>query len=85
MVMVEVFKTNVEDCSQAYLLIEQIHKTYTHYKANFDLEDCDRILRVESNLSGIEPSLLISLLSEFGYDAEILQDKIAPAARLKYL
>lgn len=82
--MVEVFKTNVEDSSHADLLIEQIHKTYTHYKANFDLEDCDKILRVESKMPEIEPSSLINLLNEFGYDAEILQDEIAPAARLEY-
>ncbi len=50
--MVEVFKTNVEDSSHADLLIEQIHKTYTHYTANFDLEDCDKILRVESKIVG---------------------------------
>lgn len=80
--MVEVFKTNVKDSSHADLLIEQIHKIYTHYSANFDLEDCDKILRVESKMSMIEPSSLINLLNEFGYDAEILEDEIAPAARL---
>jgi hypothetical protein len=83
--MVEVFKTNVEDSSHADLLIEQIHKTYTHYTANFDLEDCDKILRVECKISEIQPSLLINLLNEFGYDAEILQDEIAPATRFEYL
>jgi len=83
--MVEVFKTNVEDSSHADLLIEQIHKTYTHYTANFDLEDCDKILRVESKMSGIEPSSLINLLNEFGYDAEILLDEVAPVTRFEYL
>lgn len=83
--MVEVFKTNVEDSSHADLLVEQIHKTYTHYRANFDLEDCDKILRVESKISEIEPSPLINLLNEFGYDAEILQDEIIPVTRFEYL
>ena len=83
--MVEVFKTNVEDSSHADLLIEQIHKSYTHYTANFDLEDCDNILRVESKVLEIEPSALINVLNEFGYDAEILEDEIAPARRLQYL
>jgi len=83
--MVEVFKTNVEDSSHADLLVEQIHKTYTHYKANFDLEDCDKILRVESKMSQIEPSSLINLLNAFGYDAEILQDEIVPVTRFEYL
>ena len=83
--MVEVFKTNVEDSSHADLLIEHIHKTYTHYTANFDLEDCDKILRVESKMAEIEPSPLINLLNTFGYDAEILRDEIVPATRLQYL
>ncbi|HEY5406072.1 MAG TPA: hypothetical protein VIJ92_03255 [Ginsengibacter sp.] len=76
--MVEVFKTNVEDSSHADVLIEQIYKMYVHYKANFDLEDCDKILRVECKTFMIEPSSVINLLNEFGYDVEILHDEIAP-------
>ena len=34
----------------AHLLLDQIHKSFRHYQANFDLEDCDRILRVESEM-----------------------------------
>ena len=83
--MVEVFKTNVEDSSHADVLVDQIHKTYTHYRANFDLEDCDKILRVECKISEIEPSPLINLLNEFGYDAEILPDEIVPVSHLEYL
>ena len=47
--MIEVFKTNVDDRVQANLLVDQIHQTYSDYKANFDLEDCDKILRVASS------------------------------------
>ena len=83
--MIEVFKTNVEDSSHAELLIDQIHKKHAHYMANFDLEDCDNILRVECKMSDIEPSGLISLLNEFGYDAEVLQDEVLPNGRLEYL
>ncbi len=35
--MVEVFKTNVADKDQANILVDQIHKNFTDYKANFDL------------------------------------------------
>lgn len=83
--MIEVFKTNVEDSCHADVLIEQIHKTFNNLNANFDLDDCDKILRVECKMSGIEPSLLINLLNEFGYEAEILPDEIAPVKRLQYL
>jgi hypothetical protein len=72
--MVEVFKTNVEDPGQAIMLIDQIHKSFRHYKANFDLEDCDKILRVKSLSGYIQPSSLINLLRGFGFEAEVLPE-----------
>ena len=45
--MVEVFKTNVKDQGVADKLIDQIHRIFIGYMANFDLEDCDNILRVK--------------------------------------
>ena len=74
--MVEVFKTNVKDQAVADKLIDQIHKTFIDYKANFDLQDCDNILRVKCMTGSIESTLLVYLLNEFGYNAEILQDEI---------
>ena len=44
--MIEVFKTNVKDKTQSQVLIEMIHSAFPTYKVNFDLEDCDKILRV---------------------------------------
>lgn len=52
-IMVEVFKTNVEESVHACMLVDQIHKTFKNYKANFDLEDCDKILRVECTTGDI--------------------------------
>lgn len=72
--MVEVFKTNVRDRNQADMLIDQIHRNCVDYKANFDLEDCDNILRVKSATGLIESSYLIDLLKNFGCDAEVLAD-----------
>ena len=46
---VEVFATNVEQVSQAAHLIEMLHGIFPDYLINFDLDDCDRILRVESD------------------------------------
>ncbi len=45
--MVEVFKTNVQKVSQAAKLVELLHKHFSGNKINFDLKDCDNILRVE--------------------------------------
>jgi hypothetical protein len=72
--MVEVFKTNVTEACHASMIIERIHQVFTDYVANFDLEDCDRILRVRSKTGNIQPSCLIELLQGLGFCAEILQD-----------
>ena len=73
--MIEVFKTNVESQDQAAKLVEEIHKTFAGYNANFDLEDCDHILRVKSANAPIESDCLISFLKDFGFEAEILPDE----------
>ncbi|MBN9386176.1 MAG: hypothetical protein J0H74_35790 [Chitinophagaceae bacterium] len=73
--MVEVFKTNVIHRMQALALIEQIHRTFTGYRANFDLDDCDRILRVASVTGSVETRRLIQLMEERGFKAEVLPDK----------
>ena len=45
--MVEVFKSDVDDPKYAEILIDMIHRVLVDYEANFDLDDCDHILRVE--------------------------------------
>ncbi|HTE32037.1 MAG TPA: hypothetical protein VK666_16765 [Chryseolinea sp.] len=72
--MVEVFKTNVTNRDHANRLIDQIHHAFREYKANFDLDDCDRILRVKSVTGRIQASHLIDLLSNSGFRAEVLPD-----------
>ncbi|HEX8041920.1 MAG TPA: hypothetical protein VF490_22395 [Chryseosolibacter sp.] len=74
--MVEVFRTNVHDYRQAAMLIEKIQSAFSDYTANFDLEDCDKILRVKSAKGPIQSSTLIGLLRKFGFDAEVLPDDI---------
>jgi hypothetical protein len=73
--MVEVFKTNVTNQDHANRLIDRIHRTYREYKANFDLDDCDRILRVLCTTSPVQASLLIDLLRDSGFRAEVLPEK----------
>lgn len=72
--MVEVFKTNVTERCHANMIIESIHDTYTNYNANFDLEDCDRILRIKCLSGTISPSCLIQLLKNLGFYAEVLPE-----------
>jgi hypothetical protein len=72
--MVEVFKTDVKDRDHADMLVDEIHKTFCDYTANFDLDDCDRILRVKSTAGNIQASSLIGLLNDCGFHAEVLPD-----------
>jgi hypothetical protein len=74
--MIEVFKTNVKDRNQANMLIGQIHKNFCGYTANFDLDDCDKILRIACDTGHIQASFLIHLLKDFGYTAEVLPDDL---------
>jgi hypothetical protein len=72
--MVEVFITDVKDHSEAQLLLERLHIAFTGYQANFDLEDCDRILRVLSNTGLVETYRIIRWLKDHGCHAEVLPD-----------
>ena len=73
-VMVEVFSTNVSDAYYAQLLVRRIHSRFPGYRANFDLTDCDRILRIESN-SQINQPEVIAIIHRFGYHASVLPDE----------
>lgn len=72
--MIEVFKTNVNKRKYANILLDEIHKAFAGYKANFDLEDCDNILRVQCANGQIRSNALIVFLKNFGYHAEVLPD-----------
>jgi hypothetical protein len=77
---VEVFKTNVADPERAKWLVDQIERNFTNCKVNFDLDDCDRILRVmfqnEIESDPMAIGLLIELLKNVGCLAEVLPDTI---------
>ena len=45
--MVEIFKTNVDDHSQAQQIIALLKLHFPAFFINFDLHDCDKILRVK--------------------------------------
>jgi hypothetical protein len=72
---VEVFKTNVADPERAKWLVDQIERNFANCRVNFDLDDCDRILRVMF-VGKIQSDLLIDLLKNVGCIAEVLPDTI---------
>ena len=68
--MVEVFKTNVEQIEHSEMLIDQIINQIPNGDINFDLEDCDKILRIEAE--SVSNQLIIEILHQNGYHAEVL-------------
>jgi hypothetical protein len=69
--MLEVFKTNVESKSQATVLTTALCQLFPTCRINFDLDDCDRILRLEGDSFCVITT--ISLLNEMGYWCEVLE------------
>ena len=68
--IVEVFKTNVEEVELSELLIRQLEDQFPDSLINFDMEDCDRILRVEART--ITTEKIIQILNSNGYSCEVL-------------
>jgi hypothetical protein len=47
--MIEVFKTNVREHGLATELAALLQQHFPGSKINFDLEDCDKVLRIEGD------------------------------------
>jgi len=78
---IEIFYTSVESEESARSLQEIVHRKFPAYSVNFDLADCDRIMRVVCYRESIACAALISLLNEEGIIAGLLPD-IIPSPRL---
>src|SRR5262245_40836651 len=80
--MVEVFSTNVCERQIADLLVIQIEQAFRNYLANFDLDDCDRVLRIKSKDGTVNIQAILDFISGFGYKIEVLPDTIIPRSVL---
>lgn len=69
--MVEVFKTNVEKETDTNYIIAVIKREFPTYQINFDLEDCDKILRVEG--VNLQSNQIIEYVNCLGYSCNILE------------
>lgn len=68
--IVSVYKTNVNTKTKLRKVKPVLNRILLNSKWNFDLEDCDKILRVESQKS--QSGLLISELYKIGIHCEEL-------------
>ncbi|MET3028740.1 hypothetical protein ABXT06_18825 [Flavobacterium sp. UW10123] len=68
--IIEVFKTNVQEESQCQAIIEKLLEHFPNSSINFDLEDCDKILRIHAPT--ISNTKIIAILNSHGYFCEAL-------------
>ena len=70
--MISVFKTSVTNTTEIETLKPFLDIHLANAKWNFDLEDCDNILRIESQIKVTETTII--LLQDNGYECEELPD-----------
>ena len=68
--MVEAFKTNVQKKTQSNMLLAVLSEAFPSFKINFDLSDCDKVLRIEGD--NIEVLSIMMLVKENGFRCELL-------------
>ncbi len=68
--MVEVFRTNVLEKLMAEKLIKELNDIFPSAQINFDLDDCDHILRIKSESVCVDA--IKKLLSARGFMCEII-------------
>jgi len=68
--MVEVFKTNINKVKTAKKMVKRLELSFPESAINFDLEDCDNILRI-ANCS-VHAADVIQILHQQGFDCKPL-------------
>ena len=69
--MIEIFKTNIENAAQAVALLAILHHRLPSAEINFDLEDCDSILRIKCEK--FCPLNVIQTLADHGFECLVLE------------
>jgi hypothetical protein len=69
--MIEIFKTNVYSSNGAKTIVQSLLEQFPSSVINFDLEDCDKILRVENDT--IDSINIIAVLNSLNFSCEILE------------
>ena len=69
--MIEVFKTGINEPGQAEMILSALVNSFPTIKPNFDLDDCDRVLRVDG--SEFTSTEIIEFLQSNGHYCELLE------------
>jgi len=68
---VAVFKTDVSDHKKAALLIRMLKRSVASSRITFDLEDCDKVLRIEQGLPFVHK--VVKTLERYGSTCSLLE------------
>lgn len=71
---VEVFKTNVQFEKDAQSILVKLEKECPGSDINFDLEDCDKVLRIAFHGHTLDERQIKDIVRSFGFSIELLQD-----------
>lgn len=71
---IQIFKTNIQEQSQADEILSVLTSILPDAKINFDLDDCDKILRIEN--SDVNSNAIISIIEDHGFLGKVMPDKV---------
>jgi hypothetical protein len=74
-VMVEVFKTNIRCHAHALAIGNFLRDSFGGYIVNFDLDDCDHIMRIRSLHGSIDSERVCRIVLALGFEANVLADE----------
>ncbi|MCR8556638.1 methyltransferase type 11 [Mucilaginibacter sp. BJC16-A38] len=72
--MVEIFKTNVKSKRLAGKVLKSLQSHLPAFQFNFDLDDCDRILRVQTSGCPVECVKIIHIVKGYEIDISLFED-----------
>ena len=69
---IEIFKTNVRGKRNALYLVGEMNATFPNHKITIDLDDNEKILRVENPKGKVHSEEIIRLLNRRNFHCEVL-------------
>ncbi len=68
---IEVFRTTINSKRSAAKILKTLHALFPTSKITIDLNDCDRVLRIEGVVFDIQKAM--KLVKELGYTCEFME------------
>ena len=70
--MLAIFKTDVQFQKDAQVTVCSLELKLSNTKINFDLEDCDKILRIEG-VSKAKNKYVMNFMQQLGFNCQVLE------------